>query len=139
MLLGFKKRFAEPIKIGTKVFTMRGDRKVKPKIGETLYMYSGLRTKNTELISNKEKLISRQEVRLMIIYYSKGISRLDIHVDGRELKSKEIDEFVKFDGFKDRLDFVTYWIESSTGKKIQDKPYRVGGLMNLYHWTDLKY
>lgn len=41
MLLGFKPRFIDPIQIGTKVFTMRAKRKNKPKIGETLYMYTG--------------------------------------------------------------------------------------------------
>ncbi len=139
MLLGFKKRFIEPIHIGTKVFTMRSiDRKVKPKIGETLHMYSGLRTKDCVKISDKEKLHSIQTVWLNI--YKKGDSVLYIQVDGRTLDEAEINQFVKFDGFKDENDFAEYWIQSSTGKKIKPKhTYEVKGFLHLYHWTDLKF
>jgi hypothetical protein len=138
MLLGFKKRFVLPIQIGTKVFTMRNKRKVEPKIGETIHMYTGLRTKFCERISNKEKLISTQRVRISI-YRHPDLLNVKIFVDGRELNIKEIYEFVKFDGFKDVTDFADYWIESSTGKKDKKKVARVGGMLTLYHWTDLRY
>lgn len=139
MLLGFKKRFAKPIKIGTKVFTMRNPRKIEPKIGETLYMYSGLRTANSELISNKEKLISKQVAEIKIIRHDDGMFNVKIHIDSRLLSPEQIIDFVKFDGFIDGKDFVDYWIESSTGKKNIKHTIEVSGKMDLYHWTDLKY
>jgi hypothetical protein len=66
MLLGFYKQFVSPIEIGTKVFTLRKRRKVRPKVGETLYMYTGGYNSTRTLISNKEKLMSIQNVRITI-------------------------------------------------------------------------
>lgn len=139
MLLGFKPRFEEPIQVGTKVFTMRVERKVKPKIGERLYMYTGLRTKNCRKISDKEKLISTQRVRIRITMMPNRMKVL-IDIDGRRLQIMELHRFVKFDGFKSIPDFVEYWVASSIGKKPNSKKtYRVGGFLTLYHWTDLRF
>ncbi len=136
MLLGYKKRFIEPIQIGTKVFTMRNKRKITPKIGETLYMYSGLRTKHTVKISDKEKLQSIQEVRIYI-EKKNNVHSVFIHVDGRPLLANEISEFVKYDGFENETDFVDYWLTSSGVKKSDFM--RAGGILDLFHWTDLRY
>lgn len=140
MLLGFKKRFKDPILIGTKVFTMRDiHRKNKPKIGETLHMYTGLKTKNCEKITDKEKLHGFQTAHLIIEKGPKE-NNLKIQVEGRDLSQAEIEQFVGFDGFKDTDDFINYWIESSTGKKPKaDKQYVVSGFLTIYHWTDLRF
>jgi len=145
MLLGFKPRFKEPIQLGTKVFTMRKKRKIEPKIGETLFMYTGLRTPKCELISNKEKLISTQkawvkiECRIGDVVYSDS---LKICIDGRALSDIEISEFVKYDGFYHEYDFVDYWVNSSLkhlkAKERKGKQTVVGSL-DLFHWTDLRY
>lgn len=108
MLLGFKPRFKEPIQIGIKVFTMRKHRKVMPKIGQTLYMYTGLRTSKCELISNTEKLISTQKAWLKIVHVGYKLTHLRICIDGRVLSNDEISNFVKFDGFADIYDFAEY-------------------------------
>lgn len=140
MLLGFKKRFAPPIVIGTKVFTMRKTRKVKAKIGETLHMYTGLRTANCELISNKEKLMSTQRawVRFCYFYNKKGLhlADLSICVDGRRLEKWEHEAFVKYDGFEDVADFFKYWLADY--KHTQFANYKLAKSMDLYHWTDLR-
>jgi hypothetical protein len=139
MLLGFKKRFKDPILIGTKVFTMRKRRKVRPKIGETIHMYTALRTKYAELITNKEKLMSIQNVRVMIKakWLAKDLVNYSVRivVDHRILSKEEILQFVCFDGFKDAQDFCQYWLTDEKGKRKD----RVGALMEMYHWTDLKY
>lgn len=136
MLLGFKKRFVEPIQIGTKVFTMRGKRKVEPKVGETLFMYSGLRTRECVKIGDKERLISKQQAKLYM-QKTKYQNNIWINIDGRRLTEAEIDEFVRFDGFKDRGDFIDYWMKSSG---VKNSPVmRCGGVMQLFHWTDLRY
>ena len=133
MLLGFKKRFAEPIQIGTKVFTMRVDRKVQPKIGETLYMYTGLRTANCMLITNKEKLISMQRVQIEIDMHAQLLPvQLLLWVNHRPLSWHEIEQFVTYDGFADVPDFLDWWTAGGKHK-------RVGGYLDLYHWTDLRY
>jgi hypothetical protein len=136
MLLGFKERFVMPIQIGTKVFTLRNKRKVQPKIGETLYMYSGLRTSKCKLISNKEKLVSIQEVHVFIRQVMEQIT-IRISVDKRMLTEAEIVQFVKFDGFADRVDFANYWFKESKIKNTMGK--ECSAKMEMYHWTDLKY
>ncbi len=144
MLLGFKKRFIEPIQIGTKVFTMRFPRKNMPKVGEVLYMYSGLRTANCIKISDKEKLISTQKVKILINYYPTllpNITTLHVSVDSRSLTENEKVEFVKFDGFTDEKDFIEWWI-TGTRKEFKIKksqPIRMEAEPVLYHWTDLRY
>jgi hypothetical protein len=138
MLLGFKKRFADPIKIGTKVFTIRKRRKVRPKVGETIHMYSGLRTKHTELISNKEKLQSIQTVRILIKRWQEPDNgpweyEISVFVDRKYVK--DIQSFARFDGFKNMFEWADYWLTDEKGKKKN----RTGALMEIYHWTDLKY
>jgi hypothetical protein len=134
MLLGFYKQFVEPIQLGSKVFTIRKARKVSPKIGETLYMYTGGYNSSRTLISDKEKLMGIQSVRILVerchthwwSYFT-----LRIFVDRRQLTDAEIEQFVKYDGFKGQRDFAMHWL----GKK----KLRTGALMKIYHWTDLKY
>lgn len=138
MLLGFKKRFVAPIQIGTKVFTMRGPRKIQPKIGENLYMYYGLRTKFCEKISDKEKLISTQKVEIRIDYEKGKFMSLRIKVDGNLLDDKQKSDFVKYDGFAGQEDFCNWWIDSST-KGNKKKVGCVAGTLHLYHWTDLRF
>ena len=140
MLIGFNKRFTTPIQIGTKVFTMRKRRKVRPKVGERMYMYEALRTKHTKLISNQEKLISIQNARILIEFigydfYDGELYGIRIFIDRRPLTSEEIYQFVRFDGFTDLRDFCRYWLTDSKGKKKK----RTGSLKELYHWTDLRY
>ena len=131
MLLGFKKRFVEPILIGTKVHTMRKDRRVQPKIGERLYMYTGLRTSSCQKITDKEILISTQRVHIKGSL-NLGVAGMNVWIDGRNLSNIEINEFVKFDGFTDQTDFASFWLE---GKKNG----RFAAILTLYHWTDLRY
>ena len=45
MLIGFKKQFAHLVEFGEKTQTIRVFPKRVPKIGETAYLYTGLRTK----------------------------------------------------------------------------------------------
>ena len=138
MLLGFKYRFKEPILAYTKVFTMRNKRKVPPKVGETLYMYTGLRTNKCELISNKEKLISIQKAAVFITRNILHEITILILIDGRELTPNEVSEFVKYDGFINERDFAEYWINSSYKRKAPVE-CKIGGDLDLFHWTDLRY
>ncbi len=142
MLLGFKKRFVGNIQLGSKIFTLRKETKRLPKIGETLHMYTGLRTANCELISNKEKLISIQKVIISINLYAFDLTSegwfLGIMVDGRGLEYDEIEDFVRYDGFYTRQDFIDYWVKSSA-PKYKSGPISIEVPMKLYHWTDLRF
>lgn len=144
MLLGFKKRFEKPILIGTKVHTLRDKRKVQPKIGEVMYMYSGLRTKYSKLISKNEKLISTQKLWIRMEFEIKPIVTLylKICIDGRVLSEKEIDKLVKFDGFESVTDFTEFWIEGVIKEKKLKKQlgyFVMTCTKTMYHWTDLRY
>lgn len=141
MLLGFRKRFVEPIELGTKVFTMRKPRKIEPKIGETLHMYTALRTKHCKRISNKEKLVSTQKVNVKIIRRLHEEDILQIMVDGRVLHmfDFEVQDFIRFDGFKDQKDFCDYWISESGGVPWIEGAKTINEELNLYHWTDLRF
>jgi hypothetical protein len=148
MLLGFKKRFAEPIQIGTKVHTIRSRRKIPAKIGEPLYMYTGLRTNKCELITNKEKLVSKQKVWVKITFWRNDffhIKEVKVCIDGRQLSWAEVLLFVQYDGFDTPFDFAIFWLKDY---KKEFKPSGVQGnrafmkkawSKDLYHWTDLKY
>ncbi|MFN0190181.1 MAG: ASCH domain-containing protein [Bacteroidia bacterium] len=130
MLLGFKREFAVPIKKGTKVFTMRFPRKRPAKIGETLHMYSDLRTKKTRLISKKFTLISVQKVHLKLYAYNQKGYGIRIEVDGVILTSTKLFEFMNKDGFHSVDEFMNYWMD---GKE------EVSYNLDLYHWTDLRF
>lgn len=133
MLLGFYKQFVDPILIGTKPFTVRKRRKITPKIGETLYMYTGGYNSSRTLITNKEKLISTQSIRITIerkvIDKKRSSTRIDIWIDRRKLSIDEVKIFVRYDGFENIAEWTNYWL----GKKN-----RLGALMVIYHWTDLR-
>ena len=136
MLLGFKKQFVQPIQLGTKVLTIRRKRKIQPKIGERLYMYTGLRTANCEKISDNETLISVQKVHLHI-YRITNYTTINIKIDGRYLTESEMRKLAVYDGFYSLNHFINYWLENEGVKK--GGAIRAGGWFDIFHWTDLKF
>lgn len=155
MLLGFKKQFAPKILDGSKKFTIRNRRKVEPKIGDTLHMYTGLRTKHTEKITSEHTLKGIQLVDILIQkqVFSEGSFKgkwsLGISVDKRDLDSSELEYFVRCDGFESMEDFMEYWIKSIGEKKEyfqqgHKNPNLTIWTVNvealiMYHWTDLRF
>lgn len=155
MLLGFKKQFAPKILDGSKKFTIRNRRKVEPKIGDTLHMYTGLRTKHTEKITSEHSLKGIQLVDILIQkqVFSEGTFKgkwsLGISVDGRSLLTGELEYFVRCDGFEGMEDFMEYWIKASgdkkeyfqSGKRKTQLTIWTVDLKDLvmYHWTDLRF
>jgi hypothetical protein len=133
MLLGFKKKFAPKIINGSKIHTVRNFRKVKPKLGETLYMYTGLRTRNCELITNKETLKGIDIVRIYISHVS---CEIWINIEYKDQNSnnklnlQQMEEFAINDGFDDLPDFIKWWMD---GYNLVD--FRG----NLLHWTNSRY
>ena len=125
MLLGFKKRFAPKIVSGSKIHTVRAKRKVQPKIGEVLHMYTGLRTKDAELITKQHNLIGCQEAQIYV-----GLRIIEIIIDGRHLEVNEIADFCINDGFENIQDFKNYWLDGAEYLEF------VG---DVFHWTDFKY
>lgn len=138
MLLGFKERFADPILDDTKIFTVRDERKITPKPGETIYMYSALRTKHTKFITDRFKYNGKQKVFLMI-YRRNGKISITLRVDGRKLTLREKGLFVIFDGFIDQNDFADYWINSHYAPKKAPANCCLKGSKTIYHWTPFRF
>ncbi|AEL24341.1 hypothetical protein [Cyclobacterium marinum] len=137
MLLGFKKQFTGPILDGTKIFTIREKRKIEPKIGEKLHMYSGLRTKHTELISKEHTLTGIQTVNMLV---SKSINRLKvvIYVDDSCLTETQLKMFIQSDGFENIEEFSDFWLEGIFYNKYGYRSIVKNNFV-MYHWTGFRF
>lgn len=148
MLLGFKKQFAPKILDGSKKFTIRNRRKIEPKIGETLHMYTGLRTSHTEKITSAHKLTGIQLVDIKASFSGDNYL-LHIKVDGRPLDKIECEDFAVADGFENAFKFVEYWADAmgeATEHFEQGKRKAIAITLDfsvtdliIYHWTDLRF
>ena len=52
-IINFQKQFADDVRSGKKTQTIRAPRKYPIEVGDTLYLYTGLRTKSTEKLGEK--------------------------------------------------------------------------------------
>jgi hypothetical protein len=136
MLLGFKKQFAQPILDGSKIFTVREKRKVEPKIGERLYMYTGLRTKDCEKITDEHELTGIQLVSIRVSDISE--LKVSVWVDGVALGKSAISLFVNCDGFDSKEEFAAFWL---AGVKKNEYGHRVVYKADLvmHHWTGFRF
>jgi hypothetical protein len=141
MLLGFKKIFAPGIVDGSKIFTIRKLRKITPKIGETIYMYSGLRTKHSKLITSDFKYTGCQLVHLHITLLNADSMKVNISVADHDLDPRRylspLDKaaFVKHDGFRSLRDFAEYWMKN----EAEPRATQLTCTSVIYHWTDKRY
>jgi hypothetical protein len=119
-ILGFKKRFVGKIKNGRKRQTIRKFRKYPITPGETLYLYTALRTKYA------------QKIREVICKWVYGIS-ISLNNNwilivggpcGEQVKLTGINalnKFAKADGFKDWEDMKAFWLAEHGVKKGKRK------------------
>lgn len=129
MLLGFKKQFIHPILSEVKGFTLRNKRKHTPKIGKTLYMYCGLQTKYSELITSNYKLKYQYPTHVLINTTSNSLI-VEITINSKKLAQKHLFNFCRMDGFKGLSDFVEYWTEGK--EEVQ-----ISSFMMMYGWIEL--
>lgn len=99
--LSFQKRFAPAIEVGTKCQTIRAQRKRPIRVGDKLFLFTGMRTpqckriKETVCVSADYVHIERNRV---------------IYADGGEVLA--VDLFAQRDGFKDFDDMIA-WFEKN--------------------------
>ncbi len=100
--LNFKKQFADDVESGKKRQTIRAFRKDgrDPKPGQTLYHYTGMRTKGCRKLRADECLDVRQvtieeDQRVMV-----GVDALDWQA---------VKAFAKDDGFESAADFIDFF------------------------------
>jgi len=109
---------------------MRRPPKRDVKVGETLYMYSALRTRGCSLITKEHTLKAIQKVNLRINPIKNYFFEYTLTVDEKRLLGSDIDHFVKLDGFKSVIEFLQWWCADGIAINLD---------LNLYHWTDLRF
>lgn len=97
----FKREFAADVKAGRKRQTIRQRRKRRTRAGETLYLYTGQRTKRCRLLRAAIcRDIKTIEIGVGGIYIDKRVS-----LSG----SPNADKFARADGFKDSGEMVDWF------------------------------
>lgn len=118
----FKKRFVPKIQDGTKGHTIRADRADGriPKIGEPLYLFCGMRTKNCFRILPDAPPCKKIE-RISIT-----VAPPMVIIDGHVLDSDERERLAVADGFDSFRDMIKFWNDEHGAS------YRFTG--NIIHW-----
>jgi len=123
-LLGYKKRFIDPLLSGQKTGTIRAFRKIPIVPGERLYHYTGLRTKYCEKIGESTCLT----VGTITIYINSG--KIDIQYPNNICSitsSEALDDFAMADGFSDWQDMKQFWLDNHgiklNGRKVLLTPF----------------
>ena len=106
----FQKQFARAIKAGFKKHTIRPKRKRPTRIGDKLYLYTGMRTKACE------KLL--ETTCIDVIPVEIGKDYIILHDIKRSLKRSE--ELAKMDGFKTAQEFFDFFKEKYGAFPIKD-------------------
>lgn len=100
-LYGVQRRFVPMILDGSKPHTIRRRRKNPTKVGDILYLYTGLRTKQCEFVMQDtcKKILPVQ------IFADIG----QIRLNGRLLPLNEMIHFAVRDGFANYMDFFKFF------------------------------
>ncbi len=104
----FKARFAEPILAGTKLQTIRADRKRHARPGEELQLYTGMRTKQCKLI-RVARCVEVKPVMLAFVSASGAAIRVGDHFQADQ------EAFARADGFTDVADMRAFWAKEHPG------------------------
>lgn len=100
----FQKRFAPPILDGTKVHTIRAERRRHARPGEAMQLYTGMRTKVCKLILTP---VCEAAVPVHMVFCRRGGA--EIRIGGRLMAAVLLDAFARADGFADLADMVGFW------------------------------
>lgn len=101
----FKAQFVEPILEGTKRQTIRAHRKRHARPGETMQLYTAMRTKKCRKIMDVTcEKVRPIEIRIM------GRTIYHIDIDGADLM--DLDNFARKDGFTDIGEMSRFWADT---------------------------
>lgn len=107
--LNFKKEFVEAIKDGYKAQTIRATRKKPIEVGDTLYLYTGMRAKECEKIGEVVCGAVREV----------EITDIGVMLDGRYLTPSQVYALAIHDGFKDTESFLKFFKPPFKGQLIK--------------------
>jgi uncharacterized protein YqfB (UPF0267 family) len=119
----FKQAFVAPILNRSKAQTIRSDRKRHARPGETMQLYTAMRTKQCRLIGTatcRSIQPLRIEVENAVIGFQSGRTLTTI---------QELDDFARTDGFPDWIRMRLFWQANHPGTPV------FSGV--LIRWTDL--
>ena len=117
-LYNFQRRFVPKIKSGEKKHTIRAERVNPDKPGNTMHLYTGLRTKKAELLMR----VPCMRVEQVLIDCTPGGEPLNVAIEGVWLSRSEREAFAHCDGFDSFADMMEFW----RGRL----PFRG----HVYHW-----
>jgi hypothetical protein len=101
-LYNFEARFVPYIKAGKKRHTIRARRKNPDRPGKTMYLYSGLRTKNAKLIM-KTHCTRVEQISIT--------TDQRVYINGVQLDGAELQQLARTDGFESFTEMMNYWRE----------------------------
>ena len=102
--INFERRFADAVAKGTKLQTVRRDRKRPIVVGDRLQLYTGLRTKGARHLADA----------ICTETQACEIDREDLFVGGRFLDGHDREGFATADGFKS-YDAMASWFSNKSG------------------------
>lgn len=117
-LLGFNERFASHILEGSKCQTIRAVRKYPIVPGETLYLYTGLRTKHSQKIG-EVKCESIEDISIHFDPDGIFFGEVNLRNFQASLTHDELNLFAKSDGFKNWMDMKDFWIYTHGSMVLQ--------------------
>lgn len=119
----FQTRFVEPILGGIKDQTIRAPRKVPPKIGGVMHLFTGMRTKACKRIAT----VTCTEILKIDIspFYFRGYVWLGANDNATTLSSEpELQAFARRDGFSSSEEMCDFWQASHGALLFRGEVYR---------------
>ena len=115
----FKERFAEPILVGSKRQTIRGDRRRHARPDEQLQLYIGMRTKRCRLIA-RTRCVGILAVRLRFSRRGDRCRASELfEVGGLFLTPRRMDRLAADDGFASVDEMAEFWFENH-GRGVEE-------------------
>lgn len=117
-LYNFQKRFVPAIEAGAKRHSIRAKRKRPTKVGEELYLYTGLRQPGSRKLRLPEDEVPHcTKIQDIVIDWGTAYSVAlcsevlyrSVHIDGQLLDLDECESLAKVDGFKDFTEMMLFW------------------------------
>lgn len=103
-LYDFKERFVALLLCGEKTHTIRAERRYPAKPGDTLHLYSGLRTPKAKLLMR----VTCVRVESIVILGGR-VPR--VNIDDHLLDTDEEEQLARRDGFSGFQEMVKFWTE----------------------------
>ncbi len=110
-IYNFKARFAPRILDGSKTHTIRPFRANADKPGNTLHLYTGLRTKSAKLLM-RVPCVKIESLTMRRIERRDGVDLADdvlVTIEGIELSRSECEAFSRRDGFENFAHMIEFW------------------------------